>query len=68
MLGLRATEVNAQPKVFARALLTKFRDPPAGFAFDAYALSAAARAGEEAVIRQPITRELMIRYDMRINS
>ena len=45
VLGLRATEMNAQPKVFARTLLASFRDPPTGFAFDAYALYAAARAG-----------------------
>ncbi len=45
VLGLRAGEVNAQPKVFARSLLAKFRTPPTGFAFDAYALYVAERAG-----------------------
>jgi glycosyltransferase involved in cell wall biosynthesis len=45
LLGLDAYEINAQPKVMERELLTCFRDPPTSFAFDLYALYQAQKAG-----------------------
>ncbi len=44
-LGLRMYEMNAQPKVFSRALLSKLTNPPKTFAFDLYVLYHAAKAG-----------------------
>lgn len=38
ILGLRVYEMNAQPKVFDRALLTEMIQPPKTFAFDLYTL------------------------------
>jgi glycosyltransferase involved in cell wall biosynthesis len=38
ILGLRVREMNAQPKVFSRELLSLMKDPPKSFAFDLYAL------------------------------
>ncbi|MBI2603163.1 MAG: glycosyltransferase family 2 protein [Deltaproteobacteria bacterium] len=37
-LGFRVFEVNAQPKVFRRELLTSLKNPPKTFAFDLYVL------------------------------
>jgi glycosyltransferase involved in cell wall biosynthesis len=45
ILGLDTFEMNAQPKVFARALLDELVDPPEDFAFDLYLLYRARRAG-----------------------
>jgi len=45
LLGRWISEINAQPKVFARALLDEMRDPPPHFGFDLYALLSARRAG-----------------------
>jgi glycosyltransferase involved in cell wall biosynthesis len=45
LLGRRLSEVNAQPKVFPRALLAELRRPPETFAFDLYVLYRARRAG-----------------------
>ncbi len=38
-------EINAQPKVFARTLLTELASPPTDFAFDLYVLWRARKAG-----------------------
>lgn len=43
ILGLRVHEINAQPKVFPRALLAELKDPPKTFAFDLYVLYRAAK-------------------------
>lgn len=45
ILGLDTYEMNAQPKVFSRALLEEIQDPPEGFAFDLYVLFRAKKAG-----------------------
>ncbi len=37
-LGINVYEMNAQPKVFDRVLLTKLKEPPKTFAFDLYVL------------------------------
>ncbi len=46
-LGFRVYEINAQPKVFGRALLGRLVNPPKTFAFDLYVLYHAAKAGFE---------------------
>ncbi len=38
LLNLDIEEINAQPKVFPRALVAEFKSPPKSFAFDLYAL------------------------------
>lgn len=45
ILGLNAFEINAQPKIFPRALLGRFKNPPHHFAFDLYVLYQAKKAG-----------------------
>jgi hypothetical protein len=45
ILGLRVFEMNAQPKVFSRNLLTNLVDPPNTFAFDLYVLYQACKQG-----------------------
>lgn len=45
LLGYRLTEVNAQPKVFPRALLKELDNPPLDFAFDLYVLYRGLKAG-----------------------
>lgn len=45
ILGLKADEVNAQPKVFRRDLLAALVAPPANFAFDLYVLYHAQKRG-----------------------
>lgn len=45
ILGIRLHEINAQPKVFPRSLLSLLKNPPKTFAFDLYALHQAIRAG-----------------------
>ncbi len=45
LLGQRFHEINAQPKVFPRALFTELTDPPKTFAFDLYVLYRAKLAG-----------------------
>jgi glycosyltransferase involved in cell wall biosynthesis len=47
ILGLRVREMNAQPKVFPRELMTQLKNPPKTFAFDLYALYCASKAGFE---------------------
>ncbi len=47
ILGLRVHEMNAQPKVFPRALLSHFQEPPSTFAFDLYGLYVAQNLGYE---------------------
>lgn len=44
-LNLGVSEVNAQPKVMPRSLLSQFTDPPQDFAFDLYALYQARKSG-----------------------
>jgi len=44
-LGLSTGEINAQPKVFRRALLEIINNPPDDFSFDLYVLYCAARHG-----------------------
>jgi glycosyltransferase involved in cell wall biosynthesis len=43
ILGMKVSEINAQPKVFPRSLLDKIKNPPDTFAFDLYVLSVALR-------------------------
>jgi glycosyltransferase involved in cell wall biosynthesis len=45
IVGLRATEINAQPKVFGRELLKELTAPPTHFAFDLYVLYRAQKGG-----------------------
>ena len=45
LLGLSVDELNGQPKVFHRELLSEIAAPPKSFAFDLYVLYRAARAG-----------------------
>jgi len=45
LLGLFVFEVNAQPKVFRRELLSALTSPPKNFAFDLYVLFRAVRQG-----------------------
>ncbi len=45
ILGMHETEINAQPKVFARAFLNELKNAPKHFGFDLYALYRARRAG-----------------------
>ncbi|MEN9836304.1 MAG: hypothetical protein RL011_2497 [Pseudomonadota bacterium] len=45
ILGLRVSEINAQPKVFERQLIRNLTNPPFTFGFDLYALYRAAKAG-----------------------
>lgn len=45
ILGLKVNEVNAQPKIFHRGLLSVFSSPPKTFAFDLYALFMACKNG-----------------------
>lgn len=45
LLGLRLFEINAQPKVFSRQLLTLLTHPPRDFAFDVYVLYTAKKNG-----------------------
>lgn len=44
-LGLRAWEINAQPKVFPRELLKRLKHPPVGITFDLYVLFRAQQMG-----------------------
>lgn len=45
LLGLKVYEINAQPKVFPRELLSSLKKPPLTFAFDLYVLYHAAKLG-----------------------
>jgi glycosyltransferase involved in cell wall biosynthesis len=45
VLLMPLTDINAQPKVFHRALLARLTRPPDGFQFDLYVLYTARRAG-----------------------
>lgn len=45
ILGIGINEINAQPKVFRRALLEKLENPPFTFAFDLYVLYKALKNG-----------------------
>lgn len=45
LLFHKFSEINAQPKVFAKSLLSEIKDPPQDFAFDLYVLFQALRAG-----------------------
>jgi glycosyltransferase involved in cell wall biosynthesis len=45
VLGMRLTDINAQPKVFHRSHLDRLPQPPDGFPFDLYVLHQAKRAG-----------------------
>lgn len=47
ILGFKVHEMNAQPKVFSRALLAHMTNPPKNFAFDLYALYTATKVGFE---------------------
>lgn len=47
LLGFTVSEINAQPKVFNRALMDKVVAPPNTFAFDLYVLYHAQKAGLE---------------------
>ena len=49
ILGCRLEEINAQPKLFHRDLLTAFRHPPDGYELDIYAYYKAVLAGWETV-------------------
>lgn len=49
ILGLRTGEINAQPKIFPRALLDKMTDPPSTFALDVYLLYVAQKAGYQSL-------------------
>ena len=44
ILGVKVNEMNAQPKVFSRALLDQIENPPDTFAFDLYVLFRAAKS------------------------
>ena len=45
VLGMKLTDINAQPKVFHRSHLDRLAYPPDGFQFDLYVLYKARRAG-----------------------
>jgi glycosyltransferase involved in cell wall biosynthesis len=45
ILGLKVSEINAQPKVFPKSLLAHIEEPPSGFAFDLYVLYCAQKQG-----------------------
>lgn len=45
ILGYRSYEINAQPKVFKRELLSLCKNPPKDFSFDLYVLYQAKKAG-----------------------
>jgi glycosyltransferase involved in cell wall biosynthesis len=45
ILGFAIFEINAQPKVFERSLLSKIKSPPDGFGFDLYVLYSAKKNG-----------------------
>lgn len=45
LLGIRCVEINAQPKVFPRHLLSEIKEPPLGFQFDLYVLYRAIKVG-----------------------
>ncbi|NUM60046.1 MAG: glycosyltransferase family 2 protein [Bdellovibrionaceae bacterium] len=45
LLGLKVYEINAQPKVFPKELLSCIKNPPNTFAFDMYVLYQAQKAG-----------------------
>jgi hypothetical protein len=56
ILGLKVSEINAQPKVFNRDLLHHLTNPPVTFGFDLYALFKAQKAGyvfEEMTVQFP---------------
>ena len=59
-LGLRVYEINAQPKVFSRALLGQLKDPPKTFAFDLYVLYHAKKMGLE-------TKTIEVEFPPRIH-
>jgi glycosyltransferase involved in cell wall biosynthesis len=48
-LNLNTYEINAQPKIFPRAMLASFREPPTTFAFDLYVMYQAQKNGYETV-------------------
>lgn len=52
-LRVRVSDINAQPKLFPRALFEAMRDPPHDFSLDLYLLFIARRAGYT-VIRLPV--------------
>jgi glycosyltransferase involved in cell wall biosynthesis len=52
-LGDRFSDVNAQPKLFPRALMARFVDPPKDFSLDLYVLWMARRAGY-AIVEYPV--------------
>jgi NDP-sugar pyrophosphorylase family protein len=54
VLGRVLTEINAQPKVFPRALLGRLTDPPDGFQYDLYVLYRARQAGMR-LLSMPVT-------------
>lgn len=53
VLGVRVSDINAQPKLFPRALFEAMRNPPHDFSLDLYLLFVARRAGYT-VIRHPV--------------
>lgn len=60
VLGLKAREVNAQPKVFNKELLSHIKNPPNTFAFDLYVLYCAEKAGYK-------TKEINVLFPPRIH-
>lgn len=54
ILGLRVSEINAQPKVFHRELLSHIQNPPFTFAFDLYVLYCAQKNGFK-VLQLPVS-------------
>jgi len=60
VLGLKVYEINAQPKVFSKALLSLLKAPPWTFAFDLYVLYNARKAGYD-------FQTLQVRFPPRIH-
>ena len=54
ILGIKTGEINAQPKVFHRDLLSALKNPPFTFAFDLYVLYCAQKQGLR-IIELPVT-------------
>lgn len=59
ILGLKINEINAQPKIFSRELLSFIKTPPSGFSFDLYIIY-------QAIKKKYIIHEIPVLFPARI--
>lgn len=64
LLGVRLSDINAQPKMFPRAFLQNLPDPPADFSLDLYMLYQA-RTGGFGILEHPLPFGRRVRGDAK---